>query len=202
IRLSENRILEAIHDVLNDKSIEEYNPEWYIEFEKPKYSRKPEETPDFNDNIYDFNTGRYAMLSQSDDEFDKTIGQSKRGTRRETEKSVEDYMDRIIREAIDRVLDNDTEDEDSGTWDTGLDNEERYRVKWCIKRYDYMEDGYVTVSEESVYCTSEQEARNLFKEVSEKYKGCYALYITIEKEIDTLTGKRWEYVLHMDGKTL
>ena len=108
------------------------------------------------------------------------------------ERYYNDKLDNIVREAIEKYTYMDTEDEDSDIWNTELENNAMYRVKWCIKRYNYLNHGYETVSEESVECEGEQEARKLYKDVIENYKGCYALYVTIEKEIDTLTGKRWE----------
>lgn len=212
VKLSEKRIDETINDVLSKHLKKRVNetledtPEWYSEFMKPEYSRKPDETPDYNENVLDFNTGRYATLSQMDDDWANVLGQTKRPTMRGSMDAIERYyndkLDNIVREAIEKYTYQDTEDEDSDIWDTELENDAMYRVKWCIKRYDYLNHGYETVSEESVECEGEQEARKLYKDVIENYKGCYALYVTIEKEIDTLTGKRWERVLHMDGKTL
>ena len=184
-----------------------------LQYTNSKYSTdKQDELPDFNQNIYDFDNGRYAMLAQrrdnNDGGIDRAVGKSKRPTHRQTRSEIDKYFmddsrfDDIINEAIEKFTYQDTDDEESEMFDTGLDNEPKYRVKWLIKRQDYTTGDYKTVSDEIVECDSEEEAKQVFTKVKNEYKGYYALYVTIEKEVDTLTGKRWERVLHMDGKTL
>ena len=186
------------------------------DLEEPQYAdakyadELQDETPDFNQNIYDFNTGRYAMLAQDENDagISRAIGKSKRPTRRQSKSEIDKYFmddkrfDDIINEAIEKFTYQDTDDEDSEMFDTGLDDEPKYRVKWVIKRQDYTTGDYETVSDEIVECDSEEEAKQVFTKVKNEYKGYYALYITIEKEVDTLTGKRWERVYHLDGTRL
>ncbi|MBP5723859.1 MAG: hypothetical protein J6X18_09865 [Bacteroidales bacterium] len=109
VKLSEKRINEAINDVLSKHLKKRVNetledaPEWYSEFMKPEYSRKPDETPDYNENILDFNTGRYATLSQTDDDWAKVLGQTKRPTMRGSMDAIERYYNDKLDEAIENT---------------------------------------------------------------------------------------------------
>lgn len=109
VRLSEKRIDEAINDVLKEymnRDDEQNIPEWYSEFMDPKYSDKSDETPDYNENILDFNTGRYAMLSQSDDDWAKVLGQTKRPTMKDTMSAVERYYNDKLDESVENAIRN------------------------------------------------------------------------------------------------
>ncbi len=182
------------------------------EYTNPIYVEKPDETPDFNQNIYDFNNGRYAMLAQRQDNndggWDRAVGKTKRPTNRQSRIEIDKYFeddsrfDDIINEAIQKYTLQDIDDEDTDAFDTGITGVPKYRASWCIKKYNHMTRKYEPVSEERITFDTLEEAEQAVNDVCNKYKGCYAIYVSIEKEIDTLTGKRWEYMWHRDGGIL
>ena len=90
------------------------------DLEEPQYTdakyadELQDETPDFNQNIYDFDNGRYAMLAQrrdnNDGGIDRAVGKSKRPTHRQTRSEIDKYFmddkrfDDIIDETLNRIL--------------------------------------------------------------------------------------------------
>lgn len=86
-----------------------------LQYADSKYSTdKLDELPDFNQNIYDFDNGRYAMLAQrrdnNDGGIDRAVGKTKRPTHRQTRSEIDKYFmddsrfDDIIDETLNRIL--------------------------------------------------------------------------------------------------
>ena len=86
-----------------------------LQYTDSKYStEKQDELPDFNQNIYDFDNGRYAMLAQrrdnNDGGIDRAVGKTKRPTHRQSRSEIDKYFmdnsrfDDIINETINKIL--------------------------------------------------------------------------------------------------
>ena len=84
-----------------------------LQYTDSKYSTdKQDELPDFNQNIYDFDNGRYAMLAQDEKDavINRAIGKSKRPTYRQSRSEIDKYFmddsrfDKIINETLSRFL--------------------------------------------------------------------------------------------------
>jgi len=86
-----------------------------LQYTDSKYStEKQDELPDFNQNIYNFDNGRYAMLAQRQDNndggIDRAVGKTKRPTHRQSRSEIDKYFmddsrfDDIINESINKIL--------------------------------------------------------------------------------------------------
>ncbi len=86
-----------------------------LQYTDPKYAyEKQDETPDFNQNVYDYdNEYKFGVLAQRGNEdggIYRAVGKSKRPTHRQTRSEIDKYFmddgrfDRIINETIDKFL--------------------------------------------------------------------------------------------------